>query len=165
MWTCAGSARQVSANVASSTVRANSVTQSMLRQAGTTPSVGSRPGVGLSPTIPLNAAGTRPEPAVSVPSARSTSPSATATAEPELDPPETYAGSTALRTAPYGLRVPTSPVANWSRLVVPSTSAPAARSRATTGASASGLYAYAGQPAVVGSPATSMLPLTATSLP
>src|SRR3954454_14247778 len=105
VWTCAGSARQVRANDASSTVRANSDTQSMLAQAGTTPSVGSRPGVGLSPTIPLNAAGTRPEPAVSVPRARSAMPSATATAEPELDPPDTYAGSTALRTAPYGLRV------------------------------------------------------------
>ena len=36
----------------------------------------------------LNAAGTRPEPAVSVPSAKDTRPAATATAEPELDPPE-----------------------------------------------------------------------------
>ena len=35
----------------------------------------------------LNAAGTRPEPAVSVPSAKETSPAATATAEPELEPP------------------------------------------------------------------------------
>ena len=36
----------------------------------------------------LNAAGTRPEPAVSVPSEKRTSPAATATAEPELEPPE-----------------------------------------------------------------------------
>ena len=35
-------------------------------------------------------------------------------------------GSHALRTAPNGLRVPTRPVANWSRLVLPSTIAPAA---------------------------------------
>ncbi len=35
----------------------------------------------------LSAAGTRPEPAVSVPSASGTRPAATATAEPELDPP------------------------------------------------------------------------------
>ena len=35
----------------------------------------------------LSIAGTRPEPAVSVPSASGTSPAATATAEPELDPP------------------------------------------------------------------------------
>ena len=32
-------------------------------------------------------AGTRPDPAVSVPSAKGTSPAATATAEPELEPP------------------------------------------------------------------------------
>jgi hypothetical protein len=47
----------------------------------------SRLGVGFSPTILLKAAGTRPEPAVSVPSAKLTSPVATATAEPELEPP------------------------------------------------------------------------------
>ena len=37
--------------------------------------------------MPLKAAGTRPEPAVSVPRAKSTRPSATAVAEPELEPP------------------------------------------------------------------------------
>ena len=36
-----------------------------------------------------NAAGTRPEPAVSVPSATGTIPAATATAEPDDDPPGT----------------------------------------------------------------------------
>ncbi len=48
---------------------------------------------------------------------------------------------------------------------MPSATAPAARRRATAGASASGRYAYEGQPAVVGSPATSMLPLTANTVP
>jgi hypothetical protein len=38
--------------------------------------------------MPLKAAGTRPEPAVSVPREKSTRPLATATAEPELEPPE-----------------------------------------------------------------------------
>lgn len=123
---------------ASGRVRANTVTQSIEAQAGTTPAVGTRPRVGLRPTMPLNAAGTRPEPAVSVPRAKSTMPRATATAEPELEPPLTLAGSYALRTAPCGERVPTRPVANWSRFVVPSTIAPAARRPATTGASASG---------------------------
>ena len=41
----------------------------------------------------LKPAGTRPEPAVSVPSAKLTRPAATATAEPELEPPGTNAGS------------------------------------------------------------------------
>ena len=66
----------------------NTDTQSRLRQAGTTPRVLTIPRVGFKPTILLNAAGTRPEPAVSVPSANATNPAATATAEPELDPPE-----------------------------------------------------------------------------
>ena len=41
----------------------------------------------------LKPAGTRPEPAVSVPSAKLTRPAATATAEPELEPPGMNAGS------------------------------------------------------------------------
>ena len=88
--------------------------------------------------MPLNAAGTRPDPAVSVPREMSTRPRATATAEPEDDPPEMYSGYFALRTTPYGDRVPTSPVANWSMLVAPTITAPAARSRSTTMAELSG---------------------------
>ena len=67
---------------------------------------------------------------------------------------------------PYGERTPTRPVANWSRLVLPTTTAPAStrrwhdRARGPVGA-----YAYAGQPAVVGTPATSMLSLTASVAP
>ncbi|MCY1416650.1 hypothetical protein D9M71_321660 [compost metagenome] len=99
--------------------------QSMLRQAGTSPVFDSQPLVGLSPTILLNPAGTRPEPAVSVPRENGTSPRATTEAEPELEPPLTYSGLKALLTAPYGERVPTSPVANWSRLVLPIRMAPA----------------------------------------
>ncbi len=57
-----------------------------------TPSVETTPRVGLIPTIPLSAAGIRPDPAVSVPMARSQIPSATATAEPELEPPEMWPG-------------------------------------------------------------------------
>ncbi len=60
----------------------------------------------------MAAAGTRPDPAVSVPSAKLTSPDATATAEPELDPPETCVALNTLAHTPYGLRVQTRPVAN-----------------------------------------------------
>ena len=49
----------------------------------------SAPSVGFSPTMLLSAAGTRPEPAVSVPSAKAAMPCATATAEPEEEPPGT----------------------------------------------------------------------------
>jgi hypothetical protein len=72
---------------ASSAVSANTETQSSERQAGTTPRVLKRPRVGFSPTMLLKAAGTRPDPAVSVPRAKLTRPAATATAEPELEPP------------------------------------------------------------------------------
>src|SRR3984885_13511260 len=160
-----GPAITPTARRASGRDRANPGTQASDRQAGTTPVHGMTPRVGLTPTTPFSAAGTRPEPAVSVPRAKSTRPSATATADPALEPPEILAGSHALRTAPYGLRVPTRPVANWSRLVLPSTTAPAARSRTTAVASRAGRYSYEGAPAVVGSPATSMLSLTAATSP
>jgi hypothetical protein len=74
--------------IASSTRLAMTVTQSAERHAGTRPAVLIMPGVGLSPTMPFIAAGTRPEPAVSVAIATGTQPDATATADPELDPPE-----------------------------------------------------------------------------
>ena len=86
--------------MASSTVSANTDTQSSVRQAGTTPAVETRPRVGFSPTMLLSAAGTRPEPAVSVPSASGTRPAATATAEPELDPPGMSLASNGLRGTP-----------------------------------------------------------------
>ena len=74
---------------ASATLVVSSDTQSRLRQAGTTPRVPIAPSDALTPTIAFIAAGTRPEPAVSVASANGTVPSATTTAEPELDPPAT----------------------------------------------------------------------------
>src|SRR3954471_24179461 len=101
-----------STSAASATVSASTDTQSMLRQAGTTPLVPTRPGVGFRPTMLLKPAGTRPEPAVSVPSVNATSPRATATAEPELDPPLIRSTANALLGRPYGDRVPTRPVAN-----------------------------------------------------
>ena len=68
---------------------AKTVMQSCERQAGSRPDVLQRPLLGLKPFKPLNAAGTRPEPAVSVPSASGTRPAPTATADPALDPPLT----------------------------------------------------------------------------
>src|SRR5579872_4897856 len=84
-----GPAIAASAATASSTVSENTDTQSSVRQAGTTPAVGTSPRLGFNPTMLLSIAGTRPEPAVSVPSASGTRPADTATAEPELDPPGT----------------------------------------------------------------------------
>src|ERR1700730_723720 len=122
-------------NFASPLVKQKNVTQSSERQAGTTPRALKTPLVGLSLTMLLNAAGTRPEPAVSVPKAKLPKPVATATAEPELDPPEMYAALKAFEHAPYGDRTPTRPVANWSRFVFPIRIPPALRKRPTTVAS------------------------------
>src|SRR6187399_552150 len=84
----------------SATSAVNTDTQSNERIAGTTPSFDRTPGVGLAPTTPHNAAGTRPDPAVSVPSANDTSPVATTIAEPELEPPAISSGSSGLRHGP-----------------------------------------------------------------
>src|SRR5204862_2546439 len=62
-----GDAIVQTADAASATVRVNTDTQSSDTQAGTVPSTGTRPTVGFMPTRPQSAAGTRPEPAVSVP--------------------------------------------------------------------------------------------------
>src|SRR5579871_5961918 len=148
-----------------SQVSANTETQSMVRQAGTMPYVLSKPRVGFSPTMLLKAAGTRPEPAVSVPNAKLTRPADTATAEPELEPPGIKRASNGLRALPYADRTPTSPVANWSRFVFPIRIPPASRIFCTTVAVVVASYANAGQPAVVGRPATSMLSLTAKGIP
>ena len=88
-------------------------------QAGTNPTVLISPRDGLKPTTPFSAAGTRPDPAVSVATANGTWPSATASAEPELEPPEISSPPKTLRGTVYGVRVPLRPVANWSRLVLP----------------------------------------------
>ena len=77
---------------ASSAVNAKIDTQSSVRQAGTTPLVLNKPHVGLCPTKLLKDAGTRPEPAVSVPKLKLAMPNATETAEPALEPPEMYSG-------------------------------------------------------------------------
>src|SRR4030095_9523947 len=76
--------------LASTKVLAKIETQSRERQAGTTPVVLKSPRVGLRPTRLLNAAGTPPEPAGSVPRKNAHKDCATATADPELDPPEMY---------------------------------------------------------------------------
>ena len=49
----------------------------------------SSPQLGLRPTMLLKAAGTLPDPAVSVPRLKLASPLATETADPELEPPGT----------------------------------------------------------------------------
>src|SRR5207237_3208924 len=98
----------------------------------TTPQRGTRPYVGFMPTPPQSAAGWRIEPPVSVPSAKSASPAATATAEPPDDPPGTRSARHGFFTGPNAEFSLDEPIANSSRLVFPSMTAPRSSSRSTT---------------------------------
>src|ERR671926_1743712 len=89
------------------------------------------PYVGLRPTMPQSAAGWRTEPPVSVPSAQTTSPAATAAALPPLEPPGTRSRSHGLRTGPNAEFSFEEPIANSSMFVLASSPAPAAWRRVT----------------------------------
>src|SRR5438270_7590109 len=66
------------------------------------------------------------DPPVSVPSATSASPDATATADPLEEPPGTSRGSSGLTGVPYHGLIPDTPKASSCRLVLPTiTAAPA----------------------------------------
>ena len=67
---------------------------------GIAPAPLTRPNVGFSPMTPQNAAGTRIEPPVSLPSASGTSRTASEAPDPPLEPPENRSGAHGLRTAP-----------------------------------------------------------------
>ena len=91
--------------------------------------------MGFTPTTPQRAAGWRMEPPVSDPRASGAKPAATAAALPPLDPPGTRAGSWGLRVGPKAEFSVEEPMANSSRLVLPTITAPAPRTRSTTVAS------------------------------
>src|SRR5947199_8557458 len=84
---------------------------------------------------PQNAAGWRTEPPVSEPSAAGTMRAATAAAEPPEEPPATRSRSHGLRVGPKAECSVEEPIANSSRLVLPTTDAPHARRRTTAVAS------------------------------
>ena len=111
---------------------------SSVHAVGTTPSVGTRPVVGRWPVTPQNAAGIRTDPAVSVPSATSTSPAATAAPLPPLEPPVIRLGSHGFSAGPKCGLLVIAPKANSWVFSFPTIVAPAARSRAMHSASRSG---------------------------
>ena len=84
------------------------------------------------PTTPQRAAGWRIEPPVSEPRASGLKPAATAAALPPDDPPGTRVGSCGLRVGPKAEFSVDEPMANSSRLVLPTITAPAATTRSTT---------------------------------
>ena len=85
---------------ASRTLRASGPTLSRLNDRPMTPYRLTRVCVGLIPTVPQIAAGSRTEPPVSEPSAPHTAPAATAAPEPLDEPPVMRAGSHGLRQSP-----------------------------------------------------------------
>src|SRR5690606_25667606 len=120
---------------ASSTVRPNVPIWSSDDAKATRPYRLTRPYVGLIPTTPQKDAGCRTEPPVSEPSAAGTIPAATAAAEPPDEPPGTRVRSYGLRVGPNAEFSVDDPIANSSRFVFPTTTAPASRSLRITVAS------------------------------
>ena len=139
---------------------------SYVHETGITPRFGTRPVLGRIPVTPQSAAGIRTDPAVSVPSAPGTSPPATAAPLPPLEPPQIRSVSHGFRAGPNAWLVVEAPQANSCVLSFPTTTAPAARSRATTVASAAAtLSASTFEAAVVRVPATSITSLTPIGTP
>src|SRR5262245_16621901 len=128
--------------------------------------IGTRPKVGLSPTRPQKLAGIRIEPAPSEPSASGASPAATAAAPPPVEPPGVRERSQGLRDSPKS-RLSVEPRhANSGRFVLPTRIAPAARRRATLGASSGATNSASSRdPYVTRSPAVQRLSLIEMGTP
>src|SRR2546427_8203518 len=118
------------------------------------------------PTTPQKAAGWRMEPPVSLPNAPAARPPATAAADPPDDPPGTRLRSHGLRVGPKAECSVDEPIANSSRLVLPTTTAPASMSRCTAVAVYGERYSASIRlPAVVLPHARHMLSLSAIGTP
>src|SRR5436305_5676545 len=90
-----------------------------------------RPKLGFRPTRPVKAAGMRVEPPPSLAVPNGTSPPATAAAEPPLDPPGVRVRSHGFRVVPHALVWVKAVTPNSGAAVLPTGTAPAARSRLT----------------------------------
>src|SRR5438067_13154043 len=101
---------------------------------GKCPAAGTRPGVGFSPQIPLKCAGTRMDPPPSLPTPPAEQPAAIAAASPPLDPPAVRCRSQGLLVRPSRRLSVSHAISNSGALVTPITTAPAARTRETSGA-------------------------------
>src|SRR5690242_7787750 len=94
-------------------------------------STATMPGEGRKPTTPQKAAGLRNDPPVSEPVQTGNMSVANAAAEPPDEPPALSFGLNGLPVAPHtGLRL-LEPAPNSGTLVLPTTTAPAARTRPT----------------------------------
>ena len=120
------------------------------------------------PNSPQKLEGTRTEPPVSVPSAKSHTPAATTDAEPEDDPPGTRSGAAGLSGVPVNGFSPRMPSDTSSVAVLPMMEAPAASNRSTIQAWRVGtgcVRSQSGLPPPVGTSATSIRSFTAKPRP
>ena len=126
-----------------------------------------RPSVGFSPSTPVQAAGRRVEAPASVVSAIPTSPAATDTPPPQLDPPHVTSLFQGLTVRPVNGEEPIMVWANSVVVLLPMTTAPAARSRATAivSAAAGAASCINRDPQLVGSPATLRMSFTLIGMP
>ena len=115
--------------------------------------------------MPQADAGIRTEPPVSVPGARSTSPAASAAADPEDEPPGMRASSCGLRTGGRPGVWPIIPHASWCIASLPTIVAPASRWRRTLVASTVQRSCRNGAPESRSMPATEKQSLNATTRP
>ena len=90
---------------------------------------GIRPRLGFRPTSPQHDAGTRSEPAPSLPCASGTAPAATSAADPPLDPPVPRSSAHGLRVGPYRTDSVAKFSPNSGAVVCPSATSPADRNR------------------------------------
>ena len=105
-------------------------------------------------------------PPVSLPRLVAENPAATAAALPPLDPPGTRDVSSGLRVGPKAEFSVLEPIANSSRFVLPTNTAPAAASRVTTVASYGGFHpSRIFDEHVVGTPRVHMLSFSAIGTP
>src|SRR5688572_17314928 len=98
-----------------------------------------RPVEGRRPTTPAYEAGRRIEPPASVPSARGARPAASAATAPPLEPPGVSSVFHGLRVGPNTRLSVNEDSANSGVLVLPTMTAPDARTRATATSSCGGL--------------------------
>ena len=138
------------------------------RRLVSTPVKSTRPCVGRMPNRPQKLAGTRTEPPVSVPSAKSHTPPATTEAEPEDDPPGTRSGAAGFTGVPVKGFSPSMPRETSSVAVLPMMEAPERSNRSTIQAWRAGTgweRSQSGLPPPVGTPATSIRSFTAKVRP
>src|SRR5262252_7969108 len=125
-----------------------------------------RPGVVFNPQIPQKCAGTRIDPPPSLPTPPAEQPLAIAAASPPLEPPDENPAFQGLPVRPVNRLSVSYAMRNSGVVVLPTMTAPAARSRATTGASPPGRYSFrSSEPAAQGHPAASRQLFTESGTP